>query len=83
MQSGCFADPECFLNLRNAKVTGSHSDDDSSDENEGQGKERSLTSGLPTQEHWRLIGECYDGRMDGEALSDPNYLNMARGFVLV
>ena len=66
------------------KSQGSHSDDDSSDESEGQGKERSLTSGLPAQEHWRLIGECYfDGRMDGDALSDTNYLNMARDFVLV
>jgi hypothetical protein len=59
----------------------SHWEDDSSDESEGQGKEHSLKPDLPTPENLRLVGDCYvDGRMDGESLSDPNYLKTARAF---
>lgn len=41
-------------------------------------------AGAELGEHWRLIGECYiDGRMDGEALDIPEYLQTQRDFVLV
>jgi hypothetical protein len=35
-------------------------------------------------EYWRLIGECYvDGRMDGEAIHNQDYLENERDFVLI
>ena len=59
------------------------SDSSSSDE---VTKQRSPSQAPDTEhlEHFQLIGECYvDGRMDGEALSIPEYTQTVRNFILV